>query len=284
MQDILTYKSEYFDPIDYYFALKKKLNESVEQKEIDCINKFLLEINPKSISCDNVSEYLKEENKQILEKILKNSYEYLIKMIEQKSQMVVNKLKDNKNRNESEELIFKYCLICNLTRSFANVKKIRDTYHLSLKSKPDEIFDKLLDTVGAVEKFSVQINNLVNSNDLLRIFSIEIESESNKIKSESDNRKIEKMKGFLKTLLDEYKNINKKLKSNKISKTIENFELNEYNEIFDGIQNDLLEEIYLGELNLKLTIPKQKLIKTFETTGFLLDKHLADIMESILDT
>ena len=85
-------------------------------------------------------------------------------------------------------------------------------------------------------------------------------------------------------MLYEYKDVNEKLKSNKIAKTIENFELNEYNEIFDGIQIDLLKEIYLGELNLKLTIPKQKLIKTFETTGFLLDKHLADIMESILDT
>jgi len=58
-------------------------------------------------------------------------------------------------------------------------------------------------------------------------------------------------------LLYEYKDVNEKLKSNKIAKTIENFELNEYNEIFDGIQIDLLEEIYLGELNLKLTIPNQ---------------------------
>ncbi len=278
MQDILTYKSEYFDPIDYYFALKKKLKESDEQKEIDCVNKFLSEINPISISCDDVSEYLKEENKQILENILKNSYEYLIKMIEQKSHMVVNKLKDKKNQNESEKLIFKYCLIYNLMRSFANVKKIRDTLGLD-KSKPDEIFDKLLDTVGDVKKLSVQIKDILVSelfSDLLSIFSME----KDKIKSGN----VDDLKGFLETFLGEYKNINKKLKSNKISKTIENFELNEYNEIFDGIQIDLLEEIYLAELNLKLTIPKQKLIKTFETTGFLLDKHLADIMESILDT
>jgi Leucine-rich repeat (LRR) protein/energy-coupling factor transporter ATP-binding protein EcfA2 len=278
MQDILTYKSEYFDPIDYYFALKKKLKESDEQKEIDCVNKFLSKINPISISCDDVSEYLKEENKQILENILKNSYEYLIKMIEQKSHMVVNKLKDKKNQNESEKLIFKYCLIYNLMRSFANVKKIRDTLGLD-KSKPDEIFDKLLDTVGDVKKLSVQIKDILVSelfSDLLSIFSME----KDKIKSGN----VDDLKGFLETFLGEYKNINKKLKSNKISKTIENFELNEYNEIFDGIQIDLLEEIYLAELNLKLTIPKQKLIKTFETTGFLLDKHLADIMESILDT
>jgi hypothetical protein len=38
----------------------------------------------------------------------------------------------------------------------------------------------------------------------------------------------------------------------------------------------------LEDLNLRLTIPKQKLIKTFETTGFLLDNHLASIIERIL--
>jgi hypothetical protein len=36
-------------------------------------------------------------------------------------------------------------------------------------------------------------------------------------------------------------------------------------------------------MNLKnANNPKQKLIKTFETTGFLLDNHLASIIERIL--
>lgn len=131
------------------------------------------------------------------------------------------------------------------------------------------------------DQFSNQIKeNLEKNKDLLgKYFNdkfMMLNLENGKIKS------VDALKPFLSEIFKEYKDIENKLKSKKICKLIEGIEINEYNEIFDNIRIDILEEIYLEDLNLRLTIPKQKLIKTFETTGFLLDNHLASIMERIL--
>ena len=100
-----------------------------EQKEIDCLNKFLSRINP-NVSCNNLKEYFKKENQQNLEQRLKKTYEYLIEMSKQKSHLIFNKLNEKKDLNLNETLIMKYCLIYNLMRGFANNKKIRDQYQL----------------------------------------------------------------------------------------------------------------------------------------------------------
>jgi len=277
IQEFLVLKSNYFDPIDYYFALRQKLNEMNEKKEIDCLNKFLSRIINSNVSCNNLKEYFKKENQPNIELILKNTYEYLIEMSKKKSHLIFNKLNEKEDLNSNEILILKYCLIYNLMRGFANNKKIRDKYQEN-KEEIENIYKKLLNNA---DEFSNQIKeNLEKNIDLLgKYFNdkyIKLNVENGKIKS------VDALKPFLDEIFEEFKTIEDKLKINKISKLIEDIQLNGYNEIFENIRIDILEKIYLEDLNLRLTIPKQKLIKTFETTGFLLDNHLASIIERIL--
>ncbi len=229
------------------------------------------------MSCYNLNEYFKKENQPNLEQILKNTYEYLLEISRQKSHLIFNKLNEKEDLNLNETLILKYCLIYNLMRGFANNRKIRDKYQMK-KEEIENIFEKLLLNT---DEFSNQIKeNLEKNKDLLgKYFNdkyITLNLENGKIKS------VDAFKPFLNEIFNEFKEIENKLKFKKISKLVEGIKLNEYNEIYDNIRIDILEEIYLEDLNLRLTIPKQKLIKTFETTGFLLDNHLASIIERIL--
>ncbi len=81
---------------------------------------------------------------------------------------------------------------------------------------------------------------------------IKLNVENGKIKS------VDALKPFLDEIFEEFKTIEDKLKINKISKLIEDIQLNGYNEIFENIRIDILEKSYLEDLNLRLTIPKLK--------------------------
>ena len=283
-----------FDPIDYFFALNYKLNEYKNQlenmdenenqlnkstaeqikKSIKKIRQILGEILPEYAENKlnfNDNNYLTQENEQILNKIIKGSCVYIHKLLKEgEFHQIINHLKKCDNLNENEKILFKYCLAYKFMKLFSDNHKIRNETKLK-KENTKEIYEKV---INSGNKYMKQIKeNLEKSNELVKHYPNEL----NHLEAE------DRVKNLSKTINEDFKKMEETLTACTEEKFKGELKL-KFNPLFKNIKIDLLKNVYSADLNLILTIPKEKIIKTFEESGILLDNDLAEIMENIIES
>jgi Leucine-rich repeat (LRR) protein/energy-coupling factor transporter ATP-binding protein EcfA2 len=279
-----------FNPIDYFFALKFKLNEYetiLKEKNndnhfvYDEINKiykkiknflhsiYKLEENSNLQTCVSIKEFiLNENNVETVNTIINNTDIYFYNKIQkEKYNQILNAFKIRQDLNDEELFILKYCSIYNFMNKF-NTDKIRNKLGFK-QTEIKIIFEKVIEKS---DEFKNQVDQ--NTNE----FRNEIMKNGLSFNFENKNGK-----EVCESILETFNRMDTNLKTEKIVRINNGIEL-KYNKYFQSISSDLLKQIYLADFDFALTFSKSTIIKAFDQSGFLLDNGLKDIMKSIMES
>ena len=277
-----------FDSINYYFALKKYLDDEIQvvlkqedgfikeenERNLRNIGNFLQILDSKNDHLKNyikIEDFIKSttisktEKENILNGIIDKTEIHLHDQLieKRKFKMIINMFTGKQDLNESDNFIREYCLIYDFMYLFFNKKNIK------LMNK-----NEVVGNYSLVIKDETELENIKKYKKKFECLITSYQSQFNGSKSINLN---EDFKESCFILLNNFNILDEKLKQ-KTKITINDLDLH-YNMIFKSLNTIILKNLYFSDLNLEFS--KTGIITTFKNSGFLLDNDLKKIMERI---